>query len=103
MDRLIAVLGTVGSWLGSAAATLLALILASIVDKVPEKFYPIPKPPGPMEAPVRQVSNEVHRLSLQVVLLREFLAVDRGEPMIYEMAFRATPRPRFRQGHANAA
>ena len=71
MNQLIAVLGSVGSWLGSAAATLLAFILPPTVYKLRERFYPTLKDPYSIEAMVRQPTEAIRTVNDEVSIHAE--------------------------------
>lgn len=79
-SNLLTLVGTVGSWLGSFVAHLLAILLAPILDSVPKHFFSPPPPPS-SPAPPWAVSLEgaIQLLSDEIGHLRMVL-VDRDEP-----------------------
>ena len=105
MDRptFFSFLGALGSWLGGIAAHLLALILAPIVNKVCEKFFPPPPPLAPnLEASIAALAKSMDSLNKRVDLLVGLL-VDPDSEMEFGVTFRGLSRRRRRRGLADAA
>ncbi|KAL8749765.1 MAG: hypothetical protein Q9184_006677, partial [Pyrenodesmia sp. 2 TL-2023] len=78
-EKLTALLGTLGSWLGSIAAHVLALVIAPIYERVRERNNPTPTPTDPLEAPIRELAAAVRGNSKELKSLKALLK-DRLEP-----------------------
>ena len=97
--------GILGSWLGSMAAQLAALVIAPFVHLVSKKLS-IPYPPDDrmeeLRAAVKGVGDEVKGVADEVKALREVLADCPAREITVQVVY---PRPcsRCRREHADSA
>ena len=59
MSELTTLLRTIGSWLGSIAAQVIALIVVFIYKRVGSYFPKLSPPPHPLETPIRDLTGAV--------------------------------------------